>query len=194
MRRGVTPSQTAGPFFSMRLAAAGDHILAHDGVMGERIRIEGVLLDGNGHHIEDGLIEVWQANAAGRYRHPDDARDDIPLDPAFTGFGRALTEFETGAFRFETVKPGPVPDPEGEPQAPHVNVAIQGRGMLNPVFTRIYFSDEAEANERDLVLRMVPEHRRRTLIAELEPAGPDPTVYRITLRFQGPDETVFFEF
>jgi len=191
-RSGPTPSQTAGPYFSMRLAAAGDEVLVADGVGGERIRIEGVLLDGEGEPIEDGLIEIWQANAGGRYRHPDDGRATIDLEEGFTGFGRAQTSFADGTFRFDTVKPGRVPDPEGELQAPHVNVIIQGRGMLRPCYTRIYFSDEENAH--DLTLGMVPEERRHTLIARRDESFSEPAVYRITLRFHGPDETVFFEF
>jgi protocatechuate 3,4-dioxygenase alpha subunit len=178
----------------MRLAAPGENVLASDAISGERIRIDGVLVDGAGHHIEDGLIEVWQANAGGRYRHPDDGRDPIPLEAGFTGFGRAQTSFEDGSFHIATVKPGAVPDPEGEPQAPHLNVIVQGRGMLRPCFTRIYFSDEEEANEHDLVLGMVPVDRRHTLIARKVESSADPTVFEIVLRFQGSDETVFFSF
>jgi protocatechuate 3,4-dioxygenase, alpha subunit len=191
---GPTPSQTAGPYFSMRLAAPGENTLVSDGVTGQRIRIAGVLLDGDGRHIEDGLIEIWQANGGGRYRHPDDRRESIPLDSAFSGFGRVATSFEDGTFLFDTIKPGQVPDPEGELQAPHIGAIIQGRGMLRPVYTRIYFSDEEEANEHDLVLGMVPADRRHTLVARRVEASADPVVYEITLRFQGPDETVFFDF
>ncbi len=191
---GLTPSQTAGPYFSMRLAAPGEDSLASGQVGGERIRIEGTLVDGKGRHIEDGLIEFWQANAGGRYRHPDDRRASIALEAAFTGFGRAQTSFHDGTFHLDTVKPGPVPDPEGEPQAPHINVMIQGRGMLRPVYTRIYFSDENDANEHDLVLGMVPAGRRHTLIARRVEGSEDPARYEITLRFQGQDETVFFDF
>ena len=191
-RLGQTPSQTVGPYFTMRLSAEGENVLAGSGVPGERIRIEGRVLDGDRNHIEDALIEIWQANAGGRYRHPDDARDEIPLDDGFTGFGRTASDFHTGEYWFETVKPGPVPDPEGELQAPHVAVVIQSRGMLDPSFTRIYFADEEEANAHDLVLNMVPADRRETLIAPL--VSDDPKVYRFDIRFQGDDETVFFDF
>ncbi len=190
---GQTPSQTVGPYFSMRLGGEGQNVLAGPGVPGERVRLEGRLLDGDGEPIGDGLLELWQANPAGRYHHPDDGRDDRPLTDSFTGFGRAETDFDTGEFWFETVKPGPVPDPEGELQAPHVSVVIQARGMLNPSFTRIYFEDEADANAADMVLEMVPPERRGTLIAHLVNDG-HPKVYRLDIRMQGDGETVFFEF
>lgn len=187
----ITPSQTAGPYFSMRLAGPGENVLVSDPVDGERIRIDGMLIDGAGRPVEDGLIEMWQANGRGRYRHPD---DDLGPDDAFTGFGRAQTSFTDGSFSFETIKPGPVPDPEGELQAPHLNVIIQGRGILRPYFTRVYFDDEHEANEHDLVLGMIPDDRRHTLIATKVGTTSDPTVYEITFRLQGPDETVFLSF
>jgi protocatechuate 3,4-dioxygenase alpha subunit len=189
---GQTPSQTVGPYFTLRLYQKGDEILVPEGYAGDRIVIEGVVLDGDRKHIEDALLEIWQANTAGRYRHPDDNRD-LALDDGFTGFGRTVSDFETGAYRFETVKPGPVPDAEGAFQAPHVSLMVQGRGMLNPVFTRIYFSDEEEANQDDLTLRRVPARRRDTLIAQLVD-DVDTKVYRFDIRFQGEDETVFFDF
>lgn len=193
-RLGPTPSQTVGPYFAMRLGGEGQNVLAGPEVEGERIRVEGVVLDGDRAHIEDALVEIWQANPGGRYRHPDDTRSEIEMDGGFTGFGRAESAFSTGEYWFETVKPGPVPDPEGELQAPHINIAIQARGMLNPSFTRIYFSDEVEANDHDLVLKMVPHERRQTIVAEHVPGTADPKVYRFDIRFQGDDETVFFDF
>ena len=141
--------------------------------------------------VGEAMVETWQANPAGRYNHPDDQRD-LELVEEFSGFARAKTEFETGEFRIETVKPGAVPDPEGEPQAPHISVIVQARGMLNPVFTRIYFSDEPEANEHDLVMQRVPKERRHTLIAELV-SGTDPVEYRFDIKLQGENETVFFD-
>ncbi len=189
---GQTPSQTVGPYFTLRLFNDGGNMLVAPGQVGERIVIEGSVLDGDRNHIEDALLEIWQANARGRYRHPDDTRDP-ELDDGFTGFGRAVSDFKTGQYRFETVKPGLVPDAEGAFQAPHISLIIQGRGMLNPVFTRIYFSDEDEANRDDLTLRAVPLERRSTLVAELIDEG-DPKVYRFDVLFQGEDETVFFDF
>jgi protocatechuate 3,4-dioxygenase alpha subunit len=188
---GETPSQTVGPFFSIGISGPDENVLAHGEVPGERIRIEGRVLDGEGAPIGDALIEVWQANSLGRYRHPDDSRDDIKLDEGFTGFGRAATVFETGEYSIDTLKPGPVPDPEGEMQAPHLCLIVQARGLLNPLFTRLYFPDDAEANEQDLLLRMVPRERRSTLIASQEDG--DPGVYRFDIRLSGEGETVFFD-
>jgi protocatechuate 3,4-dioxygenase alpha subunit len=189
---GQTPSQTVGPYFTLRLYRNGEEILVPKGYPGERIVIEGHVYDGDRNHIEDALLEIWQANASGRYRHADDTRD-IDLDDGFTGFGRTVSDFETGEYRFETVKPGLVPDAEGAFQAPHISLMVQGRGMLNPVFTRIYFSDEEEANQDDLTLRRVPAARRDTLIAQLLDDSAL-KVYRFDIRFQGEDETVFFDF
>lgn len=188
---GETPSQTLGPFFSIGLSGEGENVLVSDGVEGDRVRLVGLVLDGEGQPVGDALIELWQANSQGRYRHPDDTRDQVRLDRAFTGFGRAATAFETGEYWFETVKPGPVPDPEGELQAPHLNLIVQARGMLNPLFTRVYFPDEKEANEADLVMRMVPKDRRETLVAVSE--GGDPPTYRFDIRLQGEGETVFLD-
>lgn len=189
--RGETPSQTVGPFFSIALSGAGESVLARDDTPGELIQVHGRVLDGDGASVGDALIEVWQANSRGRYRHPDDTRDELALDEAFTGFGRAATNFETGEYRVGTIKPGPVPDPEGEMQAPHLSLVIQARGLLGALFTRVYFPDEAEANADDLVLRMVPAERRSTLVAKVEEA--DPAVYRFDIRLSGPGETVFFD-
>lgn len=189
-RLGQTPSQTVGPYFAMRIAGEGENVLpVPEGA--ERIVITGKILDADGDHVEDALVETWQANPEGRYNHPDDQRD-LGLSEGFTGFARAKSDFETGEYRVETVKPGPVPDPEGEPQAPHISMIIQARGMLNPVFTRIYFSDEPEANAHDLVMRRVPAERRDTLVAE-RVEGSDPTEYRFDVKLQGDNETVFFD-
>ena len=188
---GQTPSQTVGPYYTLRLFREGENLLVTAGHAG-RIVIQGRVLDGDRKPIEDALLEIWQANSVGRYCHPDDTRD-LALDNGFTGFGRAITDFKTGEYTFETLKPGPVPDVEGAFQAPHISLIVQGRGMLNPVFTRIYFSDEEEANRDDLILRAVPADRRGTLIAELLDDG-EPRVYRFDVLFQGDDETVFFDF
>ena len=188
---GQTPSQTVGPYYTLRLFREGENSLVGPGRPG-RIVIRGRVLDGDRKPIEDALLEIWQANSVGRYRHPDDTRE-LALDNGFSGFGRAITDFETGEYTFETLKPGPVPDVEGAFQAPHISLIVQGRGMLNPVFTRIYFSDEDEANRDDLILRTVPADRRGTLIAELVDDG-EPRVYRFDVLFQGDDETIFFDF
>lgn len=189
---GQTPSQTVGPFYSMRLGGEGQNVIPAPVEGGERVIVTGRALDGDRNHIEDALLEFWQAAPSGRYNHPDDTRD-LALDPRFTGFARAMSDFQTGEYTLETVKPGRVPDVEGGLQAPHISVIVQARGMLNPVYTRLYFSDESEANDDDLILRTVPRPRRHTLIADLVP-GSDPKTYRFDIKFQGEDETVFFEF
>ena len=190
---GQTPSQTVGPYFTMRLSAEGENVLTTPETEGQRIRIEGRVLDGNRKQIEDALVELWQANSLGRYHHPADDRSDPPLDPAFIGVGRCATDFKTGAYSFATIKPGPVPHPTGGMQAPHVSLTIQARGMLNPTFTRVYFDDQAAANASDPVLRSVPDGRRSTLIAQRVDTDTSVPTYRFDIRYQGDDETVFFD-
>lgn len=193
-----TPSQTVGPYFAIcltpeawgREGIAGNR-LARPETPGEHIRIEGRLIDGAGAPVEDALIEAWQANAAGRYRHPADTREDVPLDPGFTGFGRCRTDGE-GRFEFATVKPGRVPGRGNAVQAPHVNLIVQARGMLTHAFTRLYFSDEAQANAEDPMLGLVEEGRRGTLIAERRETE-NGSVYRFDIVLQGEGETVFFD-
>jgi protocatechuate 3,4-dioxygenase alpha subunit len=191
-----TPSQTLGPYFSMIVAHDDeDAVLADAHTPGDPIVLVGTVLDGAREPIEDALVELWQADAAGRYRHPLD--DDRPLEdpPGFTGFGRAKSAFEDGGYRFRSIRPGPVPAPGGGSQAPHLNLCVQGRGMLNPVFTRVYFPEEVEANLADPVLSAVPEARRSTLIATRQDASADEDVatYRFDVLFQGDDETVFLD-
>jgi protocatechuate 3,4-dioxygenase, alpha subunit len=188
-----TPSQTVGPYFAMRLGGEGQNVLVGPDTPGEHLRIEGRVIDGDGKPIEDALVEIWQADAQGRYRHPDDWWTDVPAGEAFTGFGRAYSDFKTGDYSIETIKPGRVAGPDGAPQAPHINVIVQARGMLNPSFTRIYFSDEAAANAADHVLAQVPAERHSTLTAALEDAGATRT-YHFDIRFGGESETVFFDF
>lgn len=189
---GQTPSQTVGPYFTMRLAGEGENILVGPDTLGTRIRVEGRVLDGDRRHIEDAFIELWQANAAGRYHHPADTRADAPLDDAFAGYGRTPSGFTDGTYRFDTIKPGRVPDGRGGLQAPHLNLIVQARGMLMASFTRVYFADEAAANAVDLVLTSVPAARRASLVAPVVADGPIPT-YRFDILFRGPDETVFFD-
>jgi protocatechuate 3,4-dioxygenase, alpha subunit len=196
MRRllGATPSQTVGPYFTMVLGHPGQNIVAAPGVPGTRIKVEGRVFDGDRAPIEDALIDLWQANAVGRYRHLLDHRADLALDAGFTGFGTAASEFATGQYWFETIKPGQVPDPDGGRQAPHLNLCVQARGMLMPSFTRMYFPEDVDAHQRDLVLSMVPAARRHTLIASPNPStDPDVLGYTFDIKFQGDDETVFFD-
>jgi protocatechuate 3,4-dioxygenase alpha subunit len=185
-----TSSQTVGPFFHPCLlrADAECNSLAGPETPGQRIRVEGRVLDGEGLPVPDALIEVWQANAAGRYNHPADRRD-LPLDPDFTGYGRGGTDAD-GIYWFETVKPGAVPFDELRLQAPHICVAVFARGLLNHLYTRLYFADEP-ANAEDPVLQLVPEARRPTLLAQ--PGARDSAaVYRFDIVLQGAGETVFF--
>ncbi len=138
--------------------------------------------------MPDALVEIWQANAHGRYNHPLDRRN-VPLDAGFTGFGRAGTD-DAGRYWFETVKPGPVPFDEVGFQAPHIGVTVFARGLLNHLATRLYFEDEV-ANEHDPVLHLVPADRRSTLLARRE-EGAGIVVYRFDIVLQGEGETVFF--
>ena len=193
----LTPTQTVGPFFSDCLLRAGAlcNSLAGDNTEGQRIRIEGHVCDGDGAPVPDAMVEIWQANSYGRYNHPADNRD-LPLDPAFTGFGRTGTD-EDGAFLFETVKPGPVPYSDGRLQAPHINVTVFARGLLNHLVTRLYFPDDP-ATAEDPILALVPAERRATVVAQVsnennrawEPDGAP--VYRFDIVLQGEGETVFF--
>ena len=194
-RPGQTPSQTIGPFFSSALLGRGRDTPAPPGVRGTRIRVEGRVLDGAGDPVSDAMIEVWQANADGRYDHPSDRREDAEVHGDFHGFARLGTD-TAGRFRLETVKPGPVPGRGNARQAPHLNLVVFARGLLDHLCTRAYFSDEPEANAADPVLAAVDPPRRDTLIAVLEGArqAPLPLVYRFDIRLQGGGETVFFEF
>ena len=197
-----TPSQTAGPYVHIGLIPdqAGfdiyerpfGHVMAGPDTAGERIRIEGRVLDGLGAVCRDVLIEAWQANAAGRYNHPAD-RQDKPLEPGFRGWGRAGTDFDTGLYVFETVKPGRVAGRHGHtPMAPHVSLWLVSRGINIGLSTRLYFDDEA-ANAEDPVLRMIePAIRRETLLARRQ-EGSGVVTYVFDIRLQGERETVFFD-
>ena len=185
-----TPSQTVGPFYAIGLTRKPMNILLTDATQGERIRIEGQVLDGDGQIVPDALVEIWQANSYGRYNHPDD-KQEKPLDPSFLGWGRSGTD-KAGTFSFETVKPGPVPSRGDSVQAPHINVCVFARGMLVHAYTRIYFGDEAR-NENDPILSSIKNKaRRETLIATREEKDNRP-IYRFDIRLQGERETVFFD-
>lgn len=197
-----TASQTAGPYVHIGLAPhrAGfdifeknfSNVLAGPDTKGERIRIEGRVIDGSGTPVRDVLIEIWQANAAGRYHHPAD-RQAKEIDDSFRGWGRGCSDFETGVYTFDTVKPGPVEGRNGRVMAPHVNFWIVARGINIGLNTRMYFSDETEANAQDPVLNLVEwEVRRKTLIAERSERDGQ-VVYRFDIVLQGDGETVFFD-
>ena len=191
----ITPSQTVGPYFAYGLTPGGKYDwkdtfgtdLVTPDASGERIRIEGRVLDGDGLPINDCMIEIWQADAQGRYASPADPRRP---NAAFRGFGRAGTDAE-GRYGFDTIKPGPVPGLEGKMQAPHVVLAVFARGMLRQSYTRIYFADEA-ANADDAILTLVPPERRATLVAAKTMAQ-GRAIYTFDIRMQGEAETVFFE-
>ena len=186
----LTGSQTVGPFFAPALLREGArrNVLVQPETAGERIRIEGRILDGDGMPVPDALVEIWQANAYGRYNHPAD-QSPAALDPSFTGFGRSGTE-EDGSYWFETIKPGPVPFDEKRLQAPHICVTVFARGLLNHLVTRLYFEDEP-TNTGDPLLQCVPGDRQATLLARREP-GDTLVVYRFDIVLQGAEETAFF--
>ncbi len=186
----LTSSQTVGPFFSPALLRedARRNVLTRPETSGERIRIEGRVLDGDGLPVPDAMVEIWQANAYGRYNHPTDHGPAV-LDPSFTGFGRSGTSEEQG-YWFETIKPGPVPFDGTRFQAPHISVTIFARGLLNHLVTRIYFADEP-ANTTDPVLQSIPKDRVATLLATREQSE-TATLYRFDIVLQGTNETVFF--
>lgn len=186
----LTSSQTVGPFFSPALLREDSRrqVLVQPETVGERIRITGRVLDGDHLPVLDALVEIWQANAYGRYNHPAD-QGPAPLDPTFLGFGRSGTEDE-GQYWFETIKPGPVPFDQERVQAPHICITLFSRGLLNHLVTRLYFADEL-ANATDPVLFHVPEDRRATLLAHRQPGSTD-VVYRFDIILQGEHETAFF--
>jgi len=197
-----TASQTAGPYVHIGLIPhmAGfdifeknfGHVLVGPNTKGERITLEGHVLDGTGTPLRDVLLEIWQANAAGRYNHPAD-RSAAAIEEDFRGWGRAGSDFESGLISFETVKPGATTDKAGRRCAPHINVWIVARGINIGLNTRIYFSDEEAANAADPVLNLIEQPvRRSTLMAKRSERG-GKVVYAFTINLQGQDETVFFD-
>jgi protocatechuate 3,4-dioxygenase alpha subunit len=176
---GSTPSQTVGPFFAFGLPfEGGERLVERDGIW-----ITGAVYDGAGEPVDDALIEIWQANRAGRYNHPEDTRAELPLEEGFIGFGRCATD-EQGRFAFLTVKPGP-----SAPHAPHINVIVLARGLLRHLFTRIYFPDEAEANAGDPLLSSIADAAvRETLIAR-----PADGALRFDIHLQGERQTAFLD-
>jgi protocatechuate 3,4-dioxygenase alpha subunit len=171
---GTTPSQTVGPFFSIGLPWPDGSRVVDESAPGA-IRLHGSVLDGAGDPVPDAMVETWQADPDGGF------------GGAFRGFGRSLCDAD-GDWSVLTLKPGPVPGPDGSTQAPHVDVSVFARGLLNRVVTRIYFADEPAANAADPVLAAIAgERARATLLAQPEGEG-----YRFDIRLQGDDETVFF--
>jgi protocatechuate 3,4-dioxygenase, alpha subunit len=181
----TTPSATVGPYLAIGLTwEDGPDAVAPD--TPGAIWIRGTVFDGNGAAVPDGMVETWQADPDGRFDHPDDPRGAVAR-PGFRGFGRSHTG-DGGEYAIRTLKPGRVPDGNGGLQAPHIDVSVFARGMLDRVVTRFYFADEAEANAEDAVLGTLPDDAaRRTLIATPTDDG-----YRLDIHLQGDRETVFF--
>ena len=184
----ATTSQTVGPYFRIGLTWLFKDDLTGPGIAGERIVITGKVLDVDGHGVSDAMLEFWQANAQGKYAHPED-KQEKSLEPGFTGFGRVPTA-EDGSFRLTTIKPGGVPGLDGKLQAPHIVVSIFMRGLLRRLVTRIYLPDEP-ANSSDFALSLVEPGRRGTLIAKKSPQ--DKAVLEWNVVLQGAEETVFFD-
>jgi protocatechuate 3,4-dioxygenase alpha subunit len=193
-----TPSQTAGPyvhiglmpnFVGIQVAHAEDlgSRMINDKTRGERISIEGCVIDGGGEPLRDCVVEIWQADAAGLYPSPSETRG--AADPNFTGWGRVAADPQTGIFRFATIKPGRLPFPDGRLQAPHVSLWIVARGINLGLNTRLYFGDEAEANATDPILTRIEQQSRvATLIAKR--SG---NTFNLDIHLQGQNETVFFD-
>lgn len=188
MNLRATTSQTVGPFFSIGCDRLNQAELAGPGVAGERVTVEGRVLDGDRKPVPDALIEVWQANSHGKYADPEDTQEK-PNEAKFQGFGRIPTD-ENGKFRFTTIKPGRVPGPDGALQAPHIAVSVFMRGLLRRLVTRIYFPDEP-SNAIDFALNLADPTRRGTLIARKSKEKPGTLEWNVIM--QGPDETVFFD-
>jgi protocatechuate 3,4-dioxygenase alpha subunit len=184
----TTTSQTVGPFFKIGLEWLNRDNLVGEGVSGERITIQGRIFDGDGIPVPDAILEIWQANAHGKYDHPEDTQNK-PVEPGFKGYGRVPVT-AAGMFRFTTIKPGPVPGPNGNEQAPHLVISVFMRGLLKRLVTRMYFPGDAR-NASDPILNLVEPARRSTLIAKRTAGAPGTLEWNILL--QGPDETVFFD-
>jgi protocatechuate 3,4-dioxygenase, alpha subunit len=185
----LTPSQTAGPFFHIGMTERRSiPRIAGPDVEGERVWLTCRVFDGENEPVNDAMIEIWQANPAGKYNHPDDTQQK-PMDATWLGFGRMATA-EDGSCEFETVKPGRVPGPGNALQAPHLTLAVFARGILKQLYTRVYFAGDP-ANSDDPVLALVPPTRRETLIAR--PDSTRPGAWRFDIHLQGEQETVFFD-
>lgn len=185
----ASTSQTVGPYFHLGLSMLNLSEVAGPDTAGERITLEGVVLDGDRNPVPDAIVEIWQANAQGKYAHQADTQDK-PSDSAFRGYGRVATSPD-GSFRFHTIRPGRVPGPQGTLQAPHIEVSVFMRGLLKQLVTRVYFENDP-ANSDDFILHLIQTpSRRATLMAhKVEPEG---SLYRWNILLQGQDETVFFD-
>ena len=184
----ITASQTVGPFFAFSLTAKSLGQMRQQQTVGEPVRLVIRLFDGQGAPVPDGIIELWQADASGIYDHPDDKQQHA-ADATFCGFGRMATD-QTGTCVFETIRPGKVAGQGDTRQAPHINVVVLARGMLLPLFTRVYFAGES-SNKDDAALLKVPEDRRGTLLAQ--PDAHQPGTWNFEIHLCGDHETVFFD-
>jgi protocatechuate 3,4-dioxygenase alpha subunit len=193
-----TASNTIGPFFhhamtpeEHNLKGITDNYLAGKKTKGDHIRVEGRILDAEGKPLRAAMLEIWQANATGRYNSPMDDRNDVKLDSKFSGFGRVSSDSK-GKFEFETIKPGSVPSSGNAPQAPHISLTLFAAAIHSHLFTRLYFSDEVDANEIDPVLSSVGDTRGDTLIAKRKKTK-NGIEYRFDIKLGGEGETVFFD-
>jgi protocatechuate 3,4-dioxygenase, alpha subunit len=186
MKMRATTSQTVGPFFKLGLQWLDCDDVAAEGVAGDRVTVQGRVIDGDGLGVPDALVEVWQANAHGKYAHPED-RQDKPLEPGFRGYARIPTD-QYGAFGFATIKPGPVPGPKGKEQAPHLVISVFMRGLLKRLTTRMYFPG-GPLLATDPILKLVEPARRTTLVAKNVGGG----ALQWNVVLQGSGETVFFD-
>jgi protocatechuate 3,4-dioxygenase alpha subunit len=183
------PSQTVGPYFVIGLTGSRWHgCMAGPDTKGERVKLICTVLDRMGAAVPDALVEVWQANAEGKYNHPADKQPKA-IDPSFTGFGRQGTD-ANGVCAFETIKPGRVPGPGKTLQAPHLEVSVFARGVLKRLATRIYFAGDP-ANDECPVLALVPKSRQSTLLAH--PIAGESGAWRFDVHISGAKETVFFD-
>jgi protocatechuate 3,4-dioxygenase, alpha subunit len=185
-----TSSQTVGPFFHLGMVYLESENFAAEGVPGERVTIRGKVVDGDGVPVPDAVLEIWQADSAGHY--PSEFSPQNSSAPHFLGFGRIETG-DNGEFKFTTIKPGRVPSADGAMQAPHLVVTLFSRGLLKPLRTRIYFSDEP-SNQEDAVLKLVPSGRRSTLMATRAGERGAQNALEWNIVMQGDGETVFFDY
>ena len=179
-----TPTQTIGPFFAVGLPWPDGPDVVPEGAPGA-VRIGGRVLDGAGDPVPDALVETWQADPDGRFAHPDDPRGPAG-GSGFRGFGRCATDAE-GRWSVRTVKPGPLPAPDGGAEAPHLDVSVFARGLLGRLVTRVYFPDEAEANAADPLLASIEDPAVRARLV----AAPEGDGLRFDIRLQGAQETPF---
>jgi protocatechuate 3,4-dioxygenase alpha subunit len=175
-REGATPSQTVGPFFRLGVEWMAR---AAQSPSGAQVVVIGTVFDGDGRPVPDAMLETWQADGEGQFGE--------------WGFARCLTDAD-GNYRLSTVKPGRLPAADGTPQAPHIDVSIFARGLLQRLVTRIYFPDEAEANDADPVLSSIDSPSARATLVAVAVDGDLRFDIRLQGRVQGDEETAFFAF